>query len=207
MTFCLRRAAFLRGTVAALAVPGALAAGPNPLVPPPAPLLVHVPSRDGVLLAAAVYRPSAPGRYPALLAASPYRFDNDGAPALPVFLWNETGPIAWYVSKGYAYVHLDVRGSGRSGGKFSYFGPQEQTDLYDIVEWIAKQAWSNGNVGGIGQSYYARSQWMMGIQNPPHLRCIAPYDGDIDTYRFSAYTGGIPGDYPSTWYAARSALQ
>ena len=37
-------------------------------------------------------------------------------------------------------------------------------------------------------------------ENPPHLACVAPYDGHVDTYRDSAYTGGIPGGYPTTWW-------
>ena len=60
------------------------------------------------------------GRFPTLLAASPYRFDNDAAPAIPLFLWRETGPIDWYLEQGYAYVHMDVRGTGRSGGEYRY---------------------------------------------------------------------------------------
>ncbi len=167
--------------------------------------IVSIPMSDGVKIAAALYLPEKPGRYPALLAASPYRFDNDGAPAVPVFLWRETGPIAWYVAHGYAYVHMDARGSGRSGGEYRYQDKREQRDLYEAIEWIAKQPWSTGKVGGIGQSYYARMQWFMGIENPPHLACIAPYDGNVDTYRASAYQGGIPSSYPATWYeGARS---
>jgi len=95
---------------------------------------------------------------------------------------------------------MDVRGSGRSGGGFRYMDRKEQSDLYEVIEWIARQKWSNGRIGGIGQSYYARSQWFMAIQNPPHLACIAPYDGNVDTYRASAYTGGIPGEFPSIWF-------
>ena len=122
------------------------------------------------------------------------------APAIPLFLWRETGPIAWYLEQGYAYVHMDTRGTGRSGGEFRYQDKREQRDLYEVVEWIAAQRWSNGKVGGIGQSYFARSQWFMATQNPPHLGCVAPYDGHIDTYRDSAYTGGIPGGYPTSWW-------
>ena len=157
-------------------------------------------AKDGVELAAAVYLPKGNGRFPTLFAASPYRFDNNVAPATPIFLWRETGPIDYYLSHGYAFVHLDVRGSGRSGGEYRYMCEAEQRDLYDVIVWITQQAWSNGKVGGIGQSYYARMQWFMGIQNPPGLACIAPYDGNVDTYRSSAYTGGIPGAFPSTWY-------
>ena len=166
--------------------------------------IVSIRMRDGVEIAAAIYLPKRTagrtGRFPALLAASPYRFDNDIAPALPVFLWRETGPIDLYLDQGYAFVHMDVRGTGRSGGKYRYMCRKEQRDLYEVIEWIARQKWSNGRVGGIGQSYYARMQWFMAIQNPPHLACVAPYDGNVDTYRSSAYTGGIPGEFPVTWY-------
>ena len=162
--------------------------------------IVEIPVHDGIKIAAAVYRPPEPGRYPALLAASPYRFDNNLAPAVPVFLWRETGPIDYYLRHGYAFVHMDVRGTGRSQGEYRYMDEAEQRDLHDVIVWITQQPWSSGKVGGIGQSYYARMQWFMGIQNPPGLACIAPYDGNVDTYRNSAFTGGIPGAFPSTWY-------
>lgn len=159
--------------------------------------------RDGTKIAVAVYLP--PGKHsrslPTLLAASPYRFDNNIAPAMPLFLWRETGPIDWYLEQGYAFAHMDVRGTGRSGGEYRYMDAKEQGDLYDVIEWLAGQSWSNEKIGGIGQSYYARMQWFMAIQAPPHLACVAPYDGNVDTYRSSAYTGGIPGDFPGqTWY-------
>ena len=137
--------------------------------------------------------PKKPGRYPTLFAASPYRFDNDYAPAYPMYLWRQIGPIGWYVDHGYAFVHMDVRGTGRSGGEYRFFDEVEQRDLYDAIEWIAAQPWSDGNVGGIGQSYYAVMQWFMAIRNSPHLKCIAPYDGLVDVYRASAFSGGIPG--------------
>ncbi|UUX95337.1 CocE/NonD family hydrolase [Aquabacterium sp. J223] len=165
--------------------------------------IVRIPMRDGIEIAAALYLPpeAASVSRPTLLAASPYRFDNNAAPARPVFLWRETGPIEWYLAQGYAFVHMDVRGTGRSGGDYRYMCPAEQRDLYEVIEWIARQPWSNGRVGGIGQSYYARMQWFMAIQGPPALKCIAPFDGNVDTYRASAYTGGIPGEFPGqTWY-------
>jgi predicted acyl esterase len=162
--------------------------------------ILSIPMSDGVRIAAALFLPEGAGRYPVLLAASPYRFDNDAAPAIPLFLWRETGPIGWYLKQGYAYVHMDTRGTGRSGGEYQYQCRREQRDLYEVIEWLARQPWSNGKVGGIGQSYFARSQWFMATENPPHLACVAPFDGHVDTYRDSAYTGGIPGSYPTIWY-------
>src|SRR3954466_3824650 len=91
----------------------------------------RVIGRDGTQIAIAIYAPEGSARYPALLAPSPYRYDNNGLPAGPQFLWRETGPIEFYVREGYAYVHMDVRGAGRSGGEFELLGPNEQTDLYD----------------------------------------------------------------------------
>ena len=163
---------------------------------------VMIRMRDGVEIATRIYRPAGPGPFPVLYAASPYRYDNNELPATPQFLWRETGPIEWYVEQGYAYVHADVRGTGMSGGEFGLFSAAEQGDHYDIIEWIASQTWSNGKVGGIGQSYYAMSQWHMGIQNPPHLACIAPYDGMLDFYRFFGTLNGIESDWFGIWFNA-----
>lgn len=161
---------------------------------------LRVPMRDGVELSLRVYRPDAPGAFPALLAVSPYQHATDDLPHSALFLWHEVGPVAWYVAQGYVYVHADVRGTGQSGGTYGFLDMAEQTDLYDLIQWVAGQAWCDGNVGGIGQSYYAWSQWFMGVMNPPALRCIAPYDGSIDLYRDAAYHGGIYCDFLNWWY-------
>jgi len=166
---------------------------------------VTVTMRDGIRISLCVYRPAAEGRFPALFAASPYQYEMDEVPAYPLFLWRETGPIEWYVSQGYAYVHADVRGSGRSEGDFEFMGRNEQQDYVELIDWIAKQAWSNGRVGGIGQSYYAMAQWLMATLNPPGLACIAPYDGLVDQYRGSNYHGGIYCSYRSVWYTSLRA--
>jgi putative CocE/NonD family hydrolase len=159
------------------------------------PREVKVRVRDGIEIGAAIYAPERGGRHPALLAASPYRYDNNVLPASPQFLWRETGPIDFYVKEGYAYVHMDVRGSGKSEGEFEFLGRNEQNDLYDVIAWIAKQPWSNGKVGGIGQSYYCMSQWLAAAMAPPGLACIGAYDGLNDPYRASCYQGGIPGEF------------
>ena len=162
---------------------------------------VKVTVRDGTEIGAAIYAPESSGRCPALLAASPYRYDNNVLPAGPQFLWRETGPIEFYVKQGYVYVHMDVRGSGKSGGRFELLGPNEQNDLYDVVQWIAAQPWSNGKVGGLGQSYFCMSQWWMGILAPPALACLGAYDGLNDLYRAACYQGGIPGQFfPGYWW-------
>jgi hypothetical protein len=96
---------------------------------------------------------------------------------------------------------MDVRGCGRSGGSFEFLGKNEQHDLYDVVQWIAAQAWCSGKVGGLGQSYFCMSQWFMAAHRPPALACIGAHDGLNDPYRASVYNGGIPGDFfPGYWW-------
>jgi predicted acyl esterase len=163
--------------------------------------IVQIAARDDTSIGARVYRPDGAGPFPALFGASPYRFDNNSLPASPQFLWRETGPIEWYVEQGYAYVHMDVRGSGRSGGSFEFLGRGEQNDLYDAIEWIAAQPWSNRKVGGIGQSYFCMVQWFMGALAPPSLACLGAHDGLADAYRAGCYHGGIPCDFfPGYWW-------
>ena len=162
---------------------------------------IYVPMRDGARMALRIYRPDAEGEFPALFAASPYQFDTDDLPHSSMFLWREVGPVEWYVREhGYAYVRMDVRGSGESDGVYNFLDAEEQRDYYETIEWIARQAWCDGNVGGLGQSYYAWSQWFMGIVNPPSLKCIAPYDGAVDIYRGTAFHGGILCDFMWWWY-------
>lgn len=163
---------------------------------------VRVTVRDGLKIGLRIYRPDGAGPFPTLFAASPYRYDNNELPAYPLFLWRETGPIPWYIEQGYAFVHMDVRGTGISQGDFGFMNKAEQQDLYDVIEWIAQQQWSNGKIGAIGQSYYCMLQWFMGIQNPPHLNCLGAYDGLNDPYRYMGYPGGIEGMFIPYWYPA-----
>jgi predicted acyl esterase len=162
---------------------------------------ILVTVRDGTRIALRVYRPDGDGPVPVLFAPAPYRYDNDALPAYPMFLWRETGPIEWYVEHGYAYVRMDVRGTGYSEGEYGLLGRDEQNDLYDVIEWLAQQPWCSGKIGGIGQSYFCMSQWWMGIVKPPHLACLGVYDGMNDLYRHFAYPGGIEGNFLPYWFA------
>ncbi|MEK7405314.1 MAG: CocE/NonD family hydrolase, partial [Acidobacteriota bacterium] len=113
----------------------------------------RVTMRDGVELSADVYRPEAPGRYPVILARTPYV---------------KTGMLArarYFASRGYVFVAMDVRGRGDSDGLFVPYR-NEGRDGYDAVEWCAAQPWSDGKVGA---SYLGRIQWYTAVLQPSHL--------------------------------------
>ena len=164
------------------------------------PREVNIRVHDRVEIAVALYMPASDGPFPVLFAPSPYRYDNNLLPASPQFLWRETGPIEFYVGQGYVYANMDVRGCGKSGGEFRLLDRNEQKDLYEVIEWLGHQPWSNGKVGGIGQSYFCMLQWWMAIQKPPSLACIAAFDGMNDPYRASVYQGGILGDFFGSYW-------
>src|ERR1035437_9352231 len=106
--------------------------------------IVQIDARDGTSIGVRIYRPDGSGPYPALLGAAPYRFDNNSLPASAQFLWRETGPIEWYVEQGYAYVHMDVRGSGRSSVNFKFRGRGEKNPLSDVIKGMEKKSWCPG---------------------------------------------------------------
>jgi len=161
---------------------------------------VYVKMRDGVRLAVDIYRPDAPGNFPALLSMHPYCKDieelNLPRPVKGLiieFVIVEAGDHEFWASRGYTHVIADVRGTGKSEGEFcNLISEIEQQDGYDLVEWIAQQPWCNGNVGMLGISYLAFTQYLVAAKQPPHLKAIFPHDGWADTYRDIMYHGGIP---------------
>jgi hypothetical protein len=169
---------------------------------------VSIAMRDGVRLAADIYRPDAKGKFPALLAMSAYGKDVQKlkGPTGPLNPHRgnggqESGDTEYFVSRGYVHVIVDIRGSGDSEGEFPFFGIKEQEDGYDVVEWIARQPWCNGNVGMVGMSVFGLVQFLIAAQNPPHLKAIFPYEAYTDRYRHQMYHGGIlnMGFYAQWW--------
>jgi len=148
---------------------------------------VAVVMRDGVELLADVHRPDTGGRFPALIAASPYprQIQDLGAPMGFI----EAGASDFWVPRGYVHVIANLRGTGGSGGTFGFFDAQERRDLHDLVEWAAAQPWCDGNVGMIGISYFAMSQLEAAVERPPHLRAIFPVAVTTDLYEAAMHHG------------------
>src|SRR4051794_10257778 len=144
---------------------------------------VPIVMRDGTVLKANVTRPDAPGRFPVLITQTPYGKDGAVIGALG-------GDSDGLVQRGYVQVTVDVRGTGKSAGAWDSFGPSEQQDGYDVVEWAARQAWSDGGVGLDGPSYMGLTQLYTAALRPPHLKAIFPVVPMADGYRDITFSGG-----------------
>lgn len=154
---------------------------------------VPIEMSDGVKLAANVFRPDKPGRFPVIMAFTPFskdyygQHDPFGCSEMTPFEGPDPG---FWVPNGYVMVHVDDRGMGKSPA----VGTGGAYDLYDGVEWAAKQKWSNGKVGMLGHSALAMRQWEVASMEkpPPHLKAIIPWGGFNDGPRDSTAPGGIP---------------
>jgi predicted acyl esterase len=165
---------------------------------------VEVPMRDGTILLADIWRPAAEGQFPPLMAAAPYprQIQDLGAPAGVI----EAGTSDFFVPRGYVHVIVNLRGTGGSGGGWGFFDTQEREDLYDIVEWVAAQPWSDGNVGMIGISYYAMAQMEAATQRPPHLKAIFPFDVTVEGWEAANHNGLFSSAFVTPWISTLGVL-
>jgi predicted acyl esterase len=167
---------------------------------------VAVKLRDGITIYVDVFRPDGSAGekdLPTVLAytyygkrSNPPGQDNFtlGVPAnscsnMCVF---EGPDPAYWCKQGYAVVNAEGRGVGNSEGNFPWLGKQGAEDCYDTIEWVGTQPWSNGKVGMFGNSALAMVQWDVAALQPPHLACIAPWEGGTDLYREYNTDNGLP---------------
>ncbi|MBI3208010.1 MAG: CocE/NonD family hydrolase [Candidatus Solibacter usitatus] len=139
---------------------------------------VRMRMRDGVRLTASLFRPGGAGRFPAILVRTPYGRQTKLG-----------GSFQVYVDHGYAVVVQDVRGRYDSDGVFDPLR-QEMPDGEDTLEWIARQIWSNGNVGMTGGSYVGIVQWKAALTANAHLKSITPVVSGWDDYEDRFYSKG-----------------
>ncbi|MFC5139103.1 CocE/NonD family hydrolase [Actinomycetospora rhizophila] len=161
---------------------------------------VRIPTRDGTVLLADVYRPDTDRPVPALVAAAPYprQIQDLGAPTGII----EAGISDFWVPRGYAHVIVNLRGMCGSEGTWTFFDSQERLDLHDIVEWVAEQPWCDGQVGMIGISYYAMAMLAAAVERPPHLAAIFPFHATISGFEFANHNGLYSSGFMDSWLSA-----
>jgi predicted acyl esterase len=143
----------------------------------------YLTTRDGIKLAIDVRLPAGPGPYPTLIEYSGYGYaDPAGA---------QSGISSIATRLGFAVVDVNMRGTGCSGGGFSFFERLQSLDGYDVVETVAHQPWVlHHKVGMVGVSYGGISQLFVAATDPPDLAAITPLSV-IDNAATTLYPGGI----------------
>nr|MBA3289538.1 CocE/NonD family hydrolase [Acidimicrobiia bacterium] len=144
----------------------------------------YLETRDGTTLSVNVILPgpAEDGPFPTVVEYSGYSPSDPDAGGL-----NQV-----FTALGYAYVGVNMRGSGCSGGSFRFFEDAQLLDGYDAIEAIAAQPWVQGNrVGMVGVSYPGISQLFVASTRPPSLAAITPLSVIDDSYQGVLYPGGL----------------
>ncbi len=129
---------------------------------------VMITMRDGVKLAADIYRPDNDATHPTLVNLHPY--DNDMFLVVHELLFSPL--IA--AQKGYAVVTAESRGRAGSEGEWKPYG-EEGKDAYDVVEWAADQSWSDSHIGLYGACALGLAAIQGAVEAPPHLKAVFAY--------------------------------
>jgi putative CocE/NonD family hydrolase len=161
----------------------------------------YVKMSDGTLIAVNVRMPNdfvKGERYPTIFEMSGY----DGGSA------DGEAPDGSEGSRGltkifyddYVTVHASIRGTGCSSGEFDLFSWRSALDGREVIEWIARQPWSNGDIGYYGHSYGGITGFMIAATRPPHLRAASVSGLIDDLYRGIVYPGGVSNyGFPLLW--------
>jgi hypothetical protein len=77
---------------------------------------------------------------------------------------------------------VDIRGTGNSEGRLipHEYSEIEQEDGEFVIDWLAKQSWSNGKVGMFGISWGGFNSIQMALRDPPALKAIIAVDATED---------------------------
>ena len=142
---------------------------------------------DGTKLAARIWFPQGHSteRFPTILEYLPYR-KNDGTRV------RDEPMHGYFAGHGYVVVRVDIRGSGDSDGLLQdEYLKQEQDDALEVIEWIAAQPFSDGNVGMMGKSWGGFNSLQVAARRPPALKAIIVVGFTDDRYNNDIhYKGG-----------------
>jgi putative CocE/NonD family hydrolase len=143
---------------------------------------VMVAMRDGVKLAADIYRPTQNGqvmdsKFPVILVRTPY--NKDGATEVANAL----------VPHGYVVVIQDVRGRYKSDGHWRPL-VDDPNDGFDTAQWIGSQPWCDGGIGTVGSSYAGATQHALAIGNAPYVKSMVPRNAMSDFGRYGVRHNG-----------------
>jgi predicted acyl esterase len=157
-----------------------------------------LPMADGTQIHLEITRPDPaehPGDVPVILEASPYHgtlADRDGTRMFPDPTdedGNRVGLTGYFAPRGYAVAMMDLRGTGLSSGCLDHLGPNDASDLVEVIDHLTDAEWSSGRVGMTGHSYVGSTPSVAAAQNPRGLKTIVPSAGLASMYDHQFHNG------------------
>jgi putative CocE/NonD family hydrolase len=172
---------------------------------------IYLTMRDGVKIAVDVNLPKglAEGdKIPAILWQTRYWRSMEFRKGLRWLADKPRDIEKYFVSRKYAWINVDARGSGASyGHRDMEWSPDEIRDGKEIVDWIIAQPWSNGKVGTTGISYNGTTAEFL-VANQHHaVKASAPLFSLFDPYSDIGFPGGIHQSwFTKNWNLFNSTL-
>ncbi len=143
--------------------------------------------KDGCRLAARLWLPEDAEQkpVPAILEYIPYR-KRDGTRG------RDEPMHAYFAGHGYAAIRVDIRGSGESDDVLQdEYLQLELDDAVEVIDWITKQKWCDGNVGMMGKSWGGFNCLQVAAMRPKALKAVLSVCSTDDRYRDDIhYMGG-----------------
>lgn len=152
--------------------------------------------RDGAKLEAQVFLPEGKGPWPAILIRNPYAN----------FKYFNEAILKSFSRFGYAGVLVDSRGTGESDGKWQPF-VNEESDGLDVLDWLVKQEWMNGNIGLYGHSYLSFSEWIIADKLPPEVKTMYISAYGTNRYEQLYQDGMFKYDIITSWALSNSGIE
>ena len=148
---------------------------------------VFITMPDGARLGARIWMPqrSEQRPVPAILEYLPYRKRD-------LTRGRDAINHPYLAGHGYACVRVDMRGSGESDGVLvDEYAEDELRDGTDLIDWIARQPWCDGNVGMMGISWGGFNALQVAARQPEALKAIISCCASDDLYEDNMhYMGG-----------------
>lgn len=135
---------------------------------------------DGIKLSVTYYKPRElrkGEKFPIVLEVLPYRKDDS-------FYVRDYKIYCYLARRGIAVARVDIRGTGSSEGKLPdrEYSDIELDDIINVIEYLSKLPWSNGNIGMQGNSWSAFNAIMTAMRRPPQLKAILISHGSEDLF-------------------------
>jgi len=101
--------------------------------------------------------------------------------------------ISRFVPDGYAFVTVDVRGTGASfGSRPVDLSPREQEDYLEVLDWVLQQPFCNGRVGTGGISYDGITGALVSAAARGRIQAAALLFTPADIFKDIGLPGGVP---------------